>query len=60
MGLPEGKVSVVSGGTSGVGARSAEFFVSEGANVVIAGRRLDRGEQLAYRLGKAASFIRAR
>ena len=60
MGLPEGKVIVVSGGTSGVGARSAELFVSEGANIVIAGRGRDRGEQLAYRLGKAARFIRAR
>jgi NAD(P)-dependent dehydrogenase (short-subunit alcohol dehydrogenase family) len=54
----EGTVVVVSGGTSGIGARTAELFVAEGASVVIAGRRQDKGEQLARSLGPAASFIR--
>jgi NAD(P)-dependent dehydrogenase (short-subunit alcohol dehydrogenase family) len=35
------------------------LFVSEGARVVIAGRRREKGEELAARLGCAASFIRA-
>ena len=54
----DGKVVVISGGTSGIGARTAELFVAEGARVVIAGRRRDRGEQLAQALGQACSFVR--
>jgi NAD(P)-dependent dehydrogenase (short-subunit alcohol dehydrogenase family) len=34
------------------------MFVEEGARVVIGGRRRERGEQLASRLGEAAIFIR--
>ena len=53
-----GKVAVITGATSGIGARMAEVFVSAGAKVVIAGRRRDRGERIARTLGEAASFVR--
>jgi NAD(P)-dependent dehydrogenase (short-subunit alcohol dehydrogenase family) len=50
---------VIAGATSGIGARTAEVFVEQGARVVIAGRRREVGEDLARKLGAAAVFVKA-
>jgi NAD(P)-dependent dehydrogenase (short-subunit alcohol dehydrogenase family) len=63
-----GKTALVTGSTRGIGAGIARRFVDEGANVVVTGRSVDKGEAIARELrnrvadaetGGDARFVRA-
>lgn len=53
----QGKVAVITGGTSGIGRRMVERFVDEGATVFFSGRRAALGAEVAQLTG--ATFIEA-
>ena len=52
MGQLESKVAIVTGATSGIGRRTVERFVEEGARVVFCGRREALGVELERALGR--------
>jgi NAD(P)-dependent dehydrogenase (short-subunit alcohol dehydrogenase family) len=47
----DGRVAIVSGGTSGMGAAAARGLAAEGARVVVGGRDADRGAAVAAETG---------
>src|SRR3712207_30775 len=56
MGRLEGKVAVITGGASGMGAATARRVVAEGARGGIGDMQGEGGEETAGALGEAAAF----
>ncbi|MDO1721958.1 SDR family NAD(P)-dependent oxidoreductase, partial [Escherichia coli] len=53
----EGKVAVITGGSSGIGLATARRFVEEGAHVVITGRREKELKEAAAAIGKNVTTV---
>ena len=52
------KVAIITGATSGIGYRTAEIFADEGARLLLAARREDKGKALADKLGGDVHFVK--
>jgi NAD(P)-dependent dehydrogenase (short-subunit alcohol dehydrogenase family) len=57
MGRLQGKVAVVTGGTTGIGLASAKLFVKEGAYVFITGRRQKELDEAVKAIGSNVTGV---
>lgn len=55
----EGKIALVTGGTTGIGLATAKCFVAEGATVFITGRRKEKLDEAIREIGSNAIGIQA-
>lgn len=53
----QGKVCVVTGGASGLGAATAQYLVSQGARVIMVDMNQELGQQLQQQLGSQSEFV---
>src|SRR5260370_33716268 len=58
MGKLEGKVAVITGGSSGLALESAKRFVEEGAYVFITGRRQEALDEAVKLIGRNVTGVR--
>jgi len=58
MGRLDGKIALVTGGSSGIGLATAKLFVEEGAFVFITGRRQEELDSAVSELGDMAHGVR--
>jgi NAD(P)-dependent dehydrogenase (short-subunit alcohol dehydrogenase family) len=58
MGALDGRVAIVTGGASGIGARTVRLFAEQGARVVIGDMQEDAGRAVAADLGRDGVFQR--
>jgi 3(or 17)beta-hydroxysteroid dehydrogenase len=54
----KGKVALITGGASGLGANAAILMAQEGASIVVADIAADRGKAVADKLGSAGHFVK--
>jgi NAD(P)-dependent dehydrogenase (short-subunit alcohol dehydrogenase family) len=59
MGKLTNKVTVITGGTTGIGLATAQLFIEEGATVIVTGRNPDTLKQAKTILGSGADVIAA-
>ena len=55
----QGKIAIITGGASGIGAATVRLFVAEGARVLIADTQDEKGARLAKALGASAAYRHA-
>src|SRR5580693_3063416 len=55
----EGKVAVITGGSSGIGLATAKRFVDEGAYVFITGRRQNELDAAVKQIGQNVTSVRS-
>ena len=58
MGRLDGKVAIITGGTSGIGRGTVDLFLKEGAKVVAADLQAHKGEAMERELGANFSYCR--